>query len=78
MAQADLARLEALLSRLGLPLEVPVAADALLQALGKDKKRQGDTLHFVCLEALGRSVVMPVGLSTLATFMSSMSSEFVD
>jgi 3-dehydroquinate synthase len=74
LAQDDLERLETLLQRLGLPLEVPVAPDALLEALGKDKKRQGDTLHFICLEALGQSVVTPVGLSTLATFLSS---EFV-
>ena len=78
LAHDDLVRLEALLQRLGLPLQVPVAPDALLQALGKDKKRQGDTLHFVCLEALGRSVVTPVDLSTLAAFMTTMSSESTD
>ncbi len=67
----DLERLEALLQRLGLPLEVPVPPEALLQALGKDKKRQGDRLHFVCLEALGRSVVTPVSLAELSAFLSS-------
>ena len=67
----DLKRLEDLLRRLGLPLEMPVPPEALLQALGKDKKRQGDNLHFVCLEALGRAVVTPVSLGKLSTFLSS-------
>ncbi len=68
-SQHDLERLEKLLCRLGLPTELPAAPDEILQALGKDKKRQGGALHFVCLEAIGRSVVQPVTLTELATFL---------
>jgi 3-dehydroquinate synthase len=66
----DLDRLERLLRRLGLPTGLPAAADDILQALGKDKKRQGDTLHFICLEAIGRSTVIPVRLSDLSAFFT--------
>ncbi len=67
----ELERLETLLKRLGLPTELPAAPHDLLQALGKDKKRQGDALHFVCLETIGRSVVRPVELSALSAFLTS-------
>jgi 3-dehydroquinate synthase len=67
----DQKRLESLLVRLGLPVKLPIAPNELVQALGKDKKRQGDKLYFVCLEALGRSVVQTVDLSALATFLTA-------
>lgn len=69
--QHALERLKKLLRRLDLPVDLPVSPDKLLQALGKDKKRQGDTLHFVCLETLGQSVVKPVTLTDLSAFLST-------
>ncbi len=68
-SQAGLNRLKDLLHHLGLPTELPAAPAEILQALGKDKKRQGDSLHFICLERLGSAVVHPVGLSDLSTFL---------
>lgn len=73
--QPALERLKKLLRRLDLPVDLPVSPDKLLQALGKDKKRQGDTLYFVCLETLGQSVVKPVTLSDLSAFLAT---EFKD
>jgi 3-dehydroquinate synthase len=70
LALPDLDRLQMLLRRLGLPTALPTAPDAIRQALRKDKKRQGDSLHFICLEAIGRSVVVPVLLSDLYDFIS--------
>ncbi len=67
----ELERLEKLLKRLGLPTALPTAPQDILQALGKDKKRQGDALHFVCLEAIGRSVVRPVTLADLSAFLTT-------
>ncbi|MDJ0808819.1 MAG: 3-dehydroquinate synthase [Desulfobacterales bacterium] len=64
-------RLEKLLKRLGLPTALPIAPHDILQALGKDKKRQGDSLHFVCLENIGRSVVRPVTLAELSAFLTA-------
>ena len=69
-APHDLERLKELLGRLGLPIALPATPDDILQALGKDKKRQGDTLHFICLEAIGRSTVIPVSLAELSVFFT--------
>lgn len=68
----DLDRLERLLRRLGLPTALPAPADEILQALGKDKKRRGDTLHFICLETIGRSAVIPVTLLDLSAFFTGL------
>ena len=66
----EMKRLEQLLKRLGLPTDLPAAPRDILHALGKDKKRQGDTLHYVCLETIGRSVVRPVNLADLSAFLT--------
>ena len=39
--------------------------EAVLEALGKDKKRTGDGVHFVLLKDIGRSVVTEITLSEL-------------
>ena len=70
-SQMELERLTRLLRRLGLPTDLPAAPADIIQALGKDKKRQGDTLHFVCLETIGRSVIRPVSLLDLSAFLQT-------
>ena len=46
-------RLLALLDQYGLPHESPLTGDGLAQYMGRDKKREGDTLHAVLLRAVG-------------------------
>lgn len=55
-------RIEALLTKLGLPVRSHCAPEALLDAMRKDKKRNGGSIHFVLLEAVGQAVVkeMPI------------------
>jgi 3-dehydroquinate synthase len=56
-------RLEALLTRFGLPLTAGREAwEHVLEALGKDKKRRGDDVRLILLERLGSAVVRPVPL----------------
>ncbi|HEJ83067.1 MAG TPA: 3-dehydroquinate synthase [Desulfobacteraceae bacterium] len=55
-------RIEALLRKLGLPTRSHCAPEELLDAIKKDKKRNGSSIHFVLLKAVGRAVVeeMPI------------------
>jgi len=54
-------RLEALLRRAGLPVEMPdLPRRAYLRALGVDKKRQDDRIHFVALRRIGRAETVPL------------------
>jgi 3-dehydroquinate synthetase len=43
-----------------------VDRDAVLDAMQKDKKRQGDSIKFVLADGLGKAVVQDVGLDELA------------
>jgi 3-dehydroquinate synthase len=70
-APRDRERLTRLLMQLGLPVDLPAMHDQLIRALAKDKKRQGDHLHFVCLEAIGRSTVQTVALADLSEFLTA-------
>jgi 3-dehydroquinate synthase len=65
LAQADLRRLEALLANLGLPTRLAGRREALLSALRKDKKRQGDQIHFVLLDGIGRTRVEALSLDEI-------------
>jgi 3-dehydroquinate synthase len=58
-------RLQALLAKLGLPTRMNFNREAVLEALGKDKKRTGDSVHFVLLRDIGRSVVTEITLPEL-------------
>lgn len=52
-------RMTALLARIGLPtrLEIAVATDRIIEAMGSDKKRRGGAVRFVLLEDVGRPVI---------------------
>jgi 3-dehydroquinate synthase len=69
LAREDRKRIGKLLSDLGLPLEIPCPKERLLEALRKDKKREGDRVHFVLLEALGRAGVEDLSFEELETYL---------
>jgi len=50
---------------LNLPTRLPVDPLKVMDGLQKDKKRSGDTIHFVLLHGLGRAVVETISLSDL-------------
>jgi 3-dehydroquinate synthase len=58
-------RIISLLLRLGLPVACDAPAEALIDALRRDKKREGDAVRFVFLEAIGRPLVREIPLSDL-------------
>ena len=49
-------RLIALLLKMGLPIESPIALPELIKTMHHDKKRDGDSIHFVFLKALGNAI----------------------
>ena len=65
LSQDAATRLTALLSRLGLPTQIAFDPSAVIDALGKDKKRENDVIKFVLLEGLGRSTIVDISLSDL-------------
>ena len=67
--QKSVDRLADLLSAFHLPLESQVNQKHIMDALVQDKKREGDAIHFVLLEALGRAVVQAIPISELQKLM---------
>jgi 3-dehydroquinate synthase len=58
-----------LLQQLHLPASLPAPADEIIAALGQDKKRKGEALHFVLLDAPGHAVVQEISLTELRTLL---------
>jgi 3-dehydroquinate synthase len=68
---ADVARIENLLARFSLPTRLDFDADRLMDAMARDKKREGDHIHFVLLSAIGKAVIAPITLTELSAVLGS-------
>ena len=62
LAEAEYQRLLSLLWKLELPTGIDADPEAMLEALAKDKKRQGDSIRFVLLQSIGEAVVESIPL----------------
>ena len=65
LRRADADRLENIVRSYGLPVKAPVDVSQMLTALRKDKKREGNRIHFVFLESLGHAGVEELELDDL-------------
>jgi 3-dehydroquinate synthase len=65
LSETDVARIESLLTRLNLPTRLTGHREAILSAMRKDKKREGEDILFVLPEGIGKAVIRPLSLSRL-------------
>ena len=63
--RAEDKRLRALLNNLKLPTYFGLETKAVANALGKDKKREGNWIHFVLLNGIGSATVAKITLTEL-------------
>jgi 3-dehydroquinate synthase len=63
MPEEEARRIPRLLECLGLPVRAEADPRALMDAIAKDKKREGDRIHFVFLRRIGEAVVEPMGMA---------------
>jgi 3-dehydroquinate synthase len=66
LASNEARRLERIVHSYGLPVRPPVDVSSMLGAMRKDKKREGDRIHFVFLDALGHACVEEMALESLS------------
>lgn len=66
LARNDARRLEKLIRGYGLPVRPPADVPSMLAAMKKDKKREGDRIHFVFLDDLGSARVEEIELEDLS------------
>ncbi len=72
LSTAALERLKRLLKSYDLPIHVDADYQKALEALGKDKKRQGRHIHFVLLTDIGQANVESIELAELETLFRQM------
>lgn len=65
LAPEEATRLNTLLARLNLPSSTDAPWNDVLAALDKDKKREGQAIHFVLLKRIGEAVVDSIPLEEL-------------
>ncbi len=69
LSAADAKRIENLLANLGLPTKIPADRQKITDALGKDKKREGNTVHFVLLKGIGNAIAENISVRELETLL---------
>jgi len=65
-------RIKALLQNMGLPVKLEIDRKSVIDALKKDKKREGQEIHFVLLDRIGRAVVEPIALEELEAVVAEL------
>jgi 3-dehydroquinate synthase len=61
-----------LLDDFGLPTELNLPLEAVTAALRKDKKRSGDKIHYVLIEAIGKAKVVDLDLDALDRLLEAL------
>ncbi len=72
ISQADINRIQALLSDLNLPTGLNYPQDKIIKAAQKDKKKQGDNLFYVFLESIGKARVEKISFQEMNTFINKV------
>lgn len=62
-------RLSSLLDKFSLPVKLDFDRQQVIEALGKDKKREGEKVKFVLLEKIGHAVVNEVALQDIENLL---------
>jgi len=65
LKRQDRIRLETLLKNLGLPISMQADNEKIIDAMGKDKKREKEKIHLILLEGIGNAVVREIAIQDL-------------
>ncbi len=68
----DVDRLRDLLKKFQLPVEYPHSFDDVFEVMKRDKKRDGDTIGLILLDAIGRAVISDIQLSTFKNWIDDL------
>lgn len=72
MSQSDCNRLISLLEKMEMPTTCEAKPEELLQLMRSDKKREGDSVHFVYLTSIGTCVVEKLSYTELAKVINDL------
>jgi 3-dehydroquinate synthase len=72
LSQKKADRLTSLIKKLKLPTSFNMNMNDVVDALGKDKKREGNSIYFILLEDIGKAVVKEIPIQELKTVLKTM------
>jgi 3-dehydroquinate synthase len=72
LSREEKERIEALLNKFKLPTRFQHDEKRVLDAVRKDKKREGEEINFVLLQGIGQAVVEKISMKELETVISEM------
>lgn len=64
-------RITEILKKFGLPIDAEYDKDTAIDALRKDKKKEGDAIHFVLLKGIGNAVIDRIAIKELAEVLNT-------
>ena len=64
-------RIEMLIRSIGLPVRVRIPAGSIEDAMRKDKKREGKSIHVVCLKGIGNTTVEKMAVGQLPALIKA-------
>jgi 3-dehydroquinate synthase len=76
ISKEDCERIKSVLSMYKLPVEPEIDIAELFQSMKKDKKREGDDIHLVLLESIGKAVSKKISYSELEKLVYDLRSDF--
>jgi 3-dehydroquinate synthetase len=65
----DFIRIKNVLKKTGLPVTTDISPNNLLEAIGKDKKRDNDSVHFVLNKGIGNSEIREFSFDELSVLL---------
>jgi 3-dehydroquinate synthase len=75
LPQRDVGRIKTLLRKLKLPTKPQFDGVRVLDAIERDKKKEGERIHFVMLQGIGHAVVEEISMNELKDIMKDMGKE---
>ncbi len=68
----DKQRIISLIKKMGLPIEMDADKEKVLDAMKRDKKREGDSIHFVLLDGIGKAVIENITIKELEKYFINL------
>ncbi len=72
LAEESVERIISLLKRLHLPIHIVMERARVLDALKKDKKREGDYINFVLLNRIGEAIIEEISIAELENVLDDL------
>lgn len=68
LTASDVERIKRLLMKFNLPVEIDLNFAEILDAISKDKKREGDSIHFILAEKIGKAIIKELPMNKIINF----------